>query len=120
MSGVKGRSGRKKSPANVMRYLTEQIDSNWSKLVNSLIEKALEGDKETLMYCFDRRLGKPKIHQDLEVKGDILSALEVKHIFQLARQEFLEEGKALQIGGGNAIQRQGITEGSSEEGGSEA
>ena len=69
----KGRCGRKKSPGDVMRYLTEQIDSNWGVLVERLIEQAKNGDREALLYCFDRRLGKPKATTEIE-GGEALGA----------------------------------------------
>lgn len=69
MSGVKGRSGRRKSPKNLMKYLTETIDSNSYVLVDALVNKAKQGDKDALFYLFDRRLGKPVQQTDLNLQG---------------------------------------------------
>ena len=107
MSGVKGRSGRKKSPRDVLRYLTEQIDDNWGILVNRLIEKASNGDREALMYCFDRRLGKPKQQADIDIKGEVSVGTLVKLLGMMER-DYIE-------GGSDAIQITGGTEGSQSE-----
>ena len=95
----KGRCGRKKSPLNVMRYLTEQIDDNWGELVEELIKQAMKGDREALMYCFDRRLGKPKATTEFE-GGEALAAGMVLKIIQVVReherlnsQKLLEESR---------------------------
>ena len=69
MSGVKGRSGRKRNFKNAMLYLNETLDANWFDLVDALLEKAKNGDKECLMYCFDRRLGKPTAVMGVEGEG---------------------------------------------------
>ena len=98
--GKKGLSGRKKSPRNVIKYLTEHIDDNWSKLVDSLIQKAINGDKELLQYCFDRRLGKPKQSTDLDISGgEELSASLVTHLFAMlaTKRKELEQQDKLQI-----------------------
>ena len=72
MSGIKGKSGRKPTPKNVTQYLYTQIDMHWKDLVASLISKAIEGDREAMFYCFDRKLGKPKAysHFKASVKND--------------------------------------------------
>ena len=69
MAGVKGRSGRKRNPANVQKYFNEQFDLCSGSLVQTLIDKAKNGDRELLIYCFDRRLGKPKQQVDIDPKG---------------------------------------------------
>jgi len=65
--GKKGRSGRKRNPRNVLKYFNDQIDLNSYALVDITIQKALDGDKEMIMYCWDRRLGKAKATTDLNV-----------------------------------------------------
>lgn len=66
MSGKLGRSGRKRNPKNVLHFFNEQFDLNSYELVEAVIQKALTGDKDMLVYCFDRRLGKPKQTQVFE------------------------------------------------------
>ena len=95
----KGRCGRKKSPRDVMRYLTEQIDSNWGVLVERLIEQAKNGDREALLYCFDRRLGKPKATTEIE-GGEALSAgLVLQILAVIAEQRRLPEPPQLESRG---------------------
>ena len=102
MSGVKGRSGRKKSPRNVMRYLTECIEENAYVLAKVLVDKAKNGDKESLMYCFDRIGGKPKQSTDIDITGgEELTASLVAHLFAMLatkRKELeIESRKQLEI-----------------------
>ena len=105
----KGRCGRKKSPRDVMRYLTEQIDSNWGVLVERLIEQAKNGDREALLYCFDRRLGKPKATTEIE-GGEALGAGMVLQILAVIAEqrrlsEPLESRGLLEEGDTNAIEQ---------------
>ena len=104
----KGRCGRKKSPLNVMRYLTEQIDSHWGKLVEELIKQAMNGDREALMYCFDRRLGKPKATPEIE-GGELLSTGVVLQVLQ-AIYDRRKQSQTYLITGGKDVK------GTSEEG----
>jgi len=69
MPGVKGRSGRKRSVLNALHYFNQLYDQNSYKLAEVTIQKALKGDREMLIYCHDRRLGKPKIHTEIEIEG---------------------------------------------------
>ena len=92
--GKKGLSGRKRSPGTVMKYLTEKIDDNWPRLVDALIEKALGGDKEMIQYCFDRRLGKPKVVTEIEADeglSKVAFIIAMKAIIE-AEQRYLTEG----------------------------
>ena len=72
MSNEKGRSGRKPAATDITNYLYNQIDKNWPELINKLIQRAIEGDKECLQYCLDRRIGKPVAKQETILKGHIL------------------------------------------------
>lgn len=69
MSGVKGRSGRKHNPRNATRYFNELYDASSFQLAKVTIERALAGDRELLIYCHDRRLGKPKQQTDIGLPG---------------------------------------------------
>jgi len=85
--GKKGLSGRKKSPTNITRYLYEQIDHNWAQLVDALVQRAIDGDREMLQYCFDRRLGKPKALADINLEGaEMLDAGTIVEIFRVVDQ----------------------------------
>ena len=107
MSGVKGRSGRKKCITNVMKYLEETIDSNWYELVEALVTKAKDGDREALFYCFDRRLGKPKI--DIVSDGEQLGAGIVTQLFTLLanKQRELRDKPVITIEEGKDATKQG-------------
>jgi len=87
MAGVKGRSGRKKNPTNVARYLTEQIDDHWGELVDAFIQQALKGDREMLLACFDRRLGKVKTSIELEGGQELTAAIVTRLFAVLAEQQ---------------------------------
>jgi len=69
MSGVKGRSGRRRNVKNALRYFNELYDLNSYDLAETTIKKALDGDREMLIYCHDRRLGKPKSTTELDIQG---------------------------------------------------
>ena len=84
MSGVKGKSGRKPGIKNITQYLYKEIDNNWQELVDALLEKATNGDREALFYCFDRRIGK--------VKTDIYPVNETARLLvKLTRRTTLSE-----------------------------
>jgi len=102
MAGKKGRSGRKKSPRNVMRYLTECIEDNAYELAKALVDKALDGDRESLVYCFDRIGGKPQQSTNLDITGgEALTASLVVSLFAMLaakRKELeLESRQVIQI-----------------------
>lgn len=91
MSGVKGKSGRKKDPKGATKYFNELYDENAFNLAEITIQKALAGDKELLIYCHDRRLGKPKLHTDITIDSDLALNLQVHHILtQLDSPKLLE------------------------------
>jgi len=88
MSGVKGRSGRKRKIRNIVKYFNDMIDLNSAKLVDITIEKALQGDREMIIYCWDRRLGKPTQQTSLDISGgEALSAAYVMNLFRMIRAE---------------------------------
>jgi hypothetical protein len=65
MSGVKGRSGRRKCPdVLVKEYLDKKLPEQIPAMLDKMIEMALAGDKDLLIYCSDRYLGRPKISVD--------------------------------------------------------
>ena len=92
LSGVKGRSGRKKTATNTVKYFNECFDKKSYQLIEKLFEFALDGDKNLLQYVFDRRLGKPHQSQDLRVRAErVYSPDEL----QLMSQPLLDEAKLL-------------------------
>ena len=71
MSGVKGKSGRKKLASTLIAEALEKVEENLPDIIQKLIDKAMQGDKDALIYLIDRRLGRPKQETDLRVKGVI-------------------------------------------------
>ena len=96
MAGVKGKSGRKRNPRNAQRYFNEQFDLNLFDLTDKVIELAKEGNKEMLIYCFDRRMGKPKAQTDIDISGgQKLGSGLVVELFKILteKQRELESGE---------------------------
>ena len=85
MSGIKGRSGRKKEPNALVNEALALVDQHLPDIFNALITKATGitkcpncgqpmvgfGDRDAQIYLIDRRLGRPKQETDLRVKGII-------------------------------------------------
>ncbi len=95
MSGVKGRSGRRRNPRNALRYFNELYDAKSFELAEVTIEKALSGDREMLIYCHDRRMGKPKAQVDITSDGKELGVGIVTKIYEFMaakRRELGSEG----------------------------
>ena len=67
--GARPGSGRPKKPQRLVREALDRVDQNLPQLFESLIKKALEGDREAAMYLIDRRLGKPTVISDIKLKG---------------------------------------------------
>ena len=107
--GVKGRSGRKKDPRGATRYFNELYDEHAFELAELTIERALNGDRELLIYCHDRRLGKPKQQTDLSIEGgEMLGGGAILELFrQLAqyRQELIAEERKMLERGEDAIKQ---------------
>ena len=108
MAGKKGRSGRKRNPRNALRYFNELYDLNSYELAEKTIQKALDGDREMLIYCHDRRLGKPKatIGVDEDDKS-LLSAHVTLEMFKLLAQKRRELQDTKLLEEGNNVQAQG-------------
>ena len=92
MAGVKGRSGRKRDPRNAVSYFNRLYDKHALKLAEVSIDKALGGDREMLIYCHDRRLGKPKQQTDIELTGagDIGAEMLVRLLEQIQLRRTLQ------------------------------
>ena len=102
MSGVKGRSGPRKSPSKLVNEALAKLDINLPLIFESLIQNALKGDREAQIYLIDRRMGRPHQSIDQRIKGTFhLSADDYKLAIilpQLEQQRFIEQ--QLQIEGG--------------------
>ena len=103
MAGVKGRSGRKRNIRNILDYFNSEVDLCSQELVDITIKKALDGDREMIIYCWDRRLGKPKQQTELTGKGgsELGEGLMVK-LFQMIadKQRELYETRVVSLGSG--------------------
>ncbi len=112
--GTRKKGGGRKKKATT--YFNELYDNKAWELANVTIEKALAGDREMLIYCHDRRLGKPKAVTEIDLSGgEQIGAGVVKELMTIltARWKELEqrklgEGKLIE-GGYNALQGQGDT-----------
>lgn len=107
MSGVKGRSGRKRNPRNATRYFNELYDLNSYELAKVTVDKALNGDRELLIYCHDRRLGKPKQQTDITTGGQQLGSGLVVELFKILteKRRELENPNIKLIGEGDAAEQ---------------
>lgn len=70
MAGIKGRSGRKKVRSRLIAETLERVAQSSPQLFKKLLEKALNGDKDALIYLIDQRLGHPyqSIGQRIKLK----------------------------------------------------
>ncbi len=58
------KGGRPKSLPTILELCNRLLDESLPELFAKLIELAKEGDREALVYCLDRRLGRPKLEID--------------------------------------------------------
>ncbi len=74
MAGVKGRSGRKKSPGKAIEdELRRAKDEDLPAIIRAMIEKAKAGDKELMIYICDRLLGRPRQEIDAKVRAMVIA-----------------------------------------------
>lgn len=73
MSGKPGRSGRRKAMGKQIDEAIAHLDIELVTLVDKLVERAKEGDREALIYLIDRRMGRPHQSQDLRIKAAMVS-----------------------------------------------
>lgn len=96
MSGVKGRSGPRKSPSTMVNEAMARVDKELPNIFNALINRALEGDREAQIYLIDRRLGKPK--QTTELEGaDKLGTAMIDRIYQVIEAKRREMTRPLEL-----------------------
>ena len=104
MSGVKGRSGRRKKPSTLVNEALDAVRQDLPELFKSLRTMAVEsGDREAAIYLIDRILGRPKQQTELDLSGgQELGAGLLVQLFKILteRQKELESGavKALPPG----------------------
>jgi len=109
--------GRPPKPKKQAKDWIEAHPYAYAQLLQVLYNKGMDGDRESAMYVCDRIKGKPKQQTDIELTGagDIGAEMLVRLLEQIQLRRTLQL-----TGGDNAVQRQGITEGSSQEGSPEA
>ena len=69
MSGVKGRSGRPRTPGRITKQAHDWLQTRIPLYYEELDKRALNGDKDCLIYLCDRLLGRPHQSIDQRVKG---------------------------------------------------
>ena len=99
MSGKKGRSGPRPSLTTQVNRALEQVDANIEAIFQSLITRALQGDKEACIYLIDRRMGRPHQSQDLRVKAERVYSPEE---LQLMNAPLLDQSKLIEQWGNGA------------------
>ena len=108
--------GRPKKKSTIIKDFVKEHPYAVETLMNVLYGMGIKGDRESATYVIDRIKGKPKVTLGMDEEDrEVLKAATVMKIFELVK----EQQKQLKEGDG-ALQRQGITEGSGKEGGSEA
>ena len=96
-----GQSGNPAGRPPNSKYLNQQIDENWDGLIAKVIEKALGGDRESLFYCLDKRIGRTPIQLDQRVKSIVFTADDYRELelgIQLDQEEEQKLLGADQIG----------------------
>jgi len=87
MSGIKGRSGRRKPLGKQIDEAMKRLDAELPDLVAKLILKASDGDRDALIYLIDRRMGKPKQSTDIDITGGVeLGKTTILEIFRQANE----------------------------------
>ena len=98
MSGKPGRSGRRKAIGKQIDEAIAHLDIELVTLVDKLVERAKEGDREALIYLIDRRMGRPHQSIDQRVKlGAVIFTPDDYELMtrpSLAEQELIEEHNA--------------------------
>lgn len=98
MSGKPGRSGRRKAIGKQIDEAIAHLDIELVELIDKLVSKAKEGDREALIYLIDRRMGRPHQSQDLRIKAAMVSftpdEYELMTRPQIADQELIKEHHA--------------------------
>ena len=104
MSGIKGRSGPRKKLGTQINEAMALLDQELPGLVQKLIDKAEKGDRDSLIYLIDRRMGKPRSTVELEGVKEIGADLLVK-IAQAVIEKRRELAGFKEIGVGDEQER---------------
>lgn len=99
MAGVKGKSGRKKDISKVVSEAISRIDDNLPSLFDKLISLAKNGDREALFYCIDRRLGKAKQTQDINIEAKVGLSTEQRAYYIEQMSKMKQEVKQIALQG---------------------
>jgi len=106
MSGIKGRSGRRKPLSKQIDEAMKLLDAGLPGLISKLIDKATEGDREALIYLVDRRLGKPRQQTGIDLTGgDKIGSGLVVELMQILTEKKKELEDIKQIAEGDAIKQ---------------
>jgi len=70
MTGVKGRSGRKKAPNTVVQEAIDGVRDDLPAIFEALAEKAKGGSETAAIYLINRILGMPKQQIDTKIGPD--------------------------------------------------
>jgi len=91
MAGKKGRSGRRKEIGTLVAEAMNKVDQSLPDIFEKLIERALEGDKDCLIYLIDRRMGRPHQSIDQRIKGEInITADQIVAAIDGAKREYID------------------------------
>ena len=94
-------SGAKKKLSTLMREAIDCDRENLPAYFQKLSEKALQGDKEALIYLIDRHLGKSKVTVDSNIKATrVYTAEELR----LMSSPMIDERTLLQEWDNDAVQ----------------
>jgi hypothetical protein len=75
--GLREGSGRKpKLQYEVRELFNTVIDDEWENIIKVLKSQIRNGDKETMKWCLEQRIGKAPQSMDINAKGAILNASE--------------------------------------------
>jgi len=111
MAGIKGRSGRRKTPDKLLQEAWDKAAKDYPQLVKTYMQLATDGMHEALfIYISNRLLGIPKQTIDSNIKGAILS-LSSNDYDTMARELMAHvPGKAVSggTGGVRLIQQESI------------
>lgn len=70
MTGRKGRSGRRRSPARLLKDAEDTITAEFPAILQAYIDKGLAGNEAILIDLVNRKLGKPKTVTDVNIVGE--------------------------------------------------
>lgn len=90
--GKPGRSGRRKKPNTIVNEAIDNLRKDLPQLFEQLRERALQGDRDSIIYLIDRAIGKPKQQTELTGGEEIGSSFFVALFEAIARERRREIG----------------------------